>query len=235
MQCIFCTTTKCYLCITDESSQTSSQLLQLEECLKNQLHSLNELVTHVDHKTLYLGGQTKQDDDPNDPLVTDMKMLKSTIPRCYFYCTPSEIRPYGGIESFYHIQEQPEPYQRKSYPNKKEMRHFKPAMIQLVPRKETLDRIQFGHATMKITDDDKESMDEEVPGFCEMDTEFKMFCFTPFALNTRKSNYLRLQFTINLQLNNGELKTEIVTSNRFRVVSRITAKHQSEMYHNVCC
>mmetsp|Transcript_5890 Transcript_5890/g.8245 ORF Transcript_5890/g.8245 Transcript_5890/m.8245 type:complete len:208 (+) Transcript_5890:85-708(+) len=133
--------------------------------------------------------------------------------------------------TYFWIEHEPEPFQRKSYPTskRKENRYFKPSVIRILVRPEFKHSIQQATAMMKFVDDNLNEIALEEPKICEMD-ETKSFCFCPTACNTSKGKQWRLQFTINFLLEDGRQKTEVLLSNKFRIVSRITQKHQVELY-----
>eukprot|EP00027_Filamoeba_sp_ATCC50430_P000231 CAMPEP_0168555266 /NCGR_PEP_ID=MMETSP0413-20121227/8238_1 /TAXON_ID=136452 /ORGANISM="Filamoeba nolandi, Strain NC-AS-23-1" /LENGTH=159 /DNA_ID=CAMNT_0008586095 /DNA_START=754 /DNA_END=1230 /DNA_ORIENTATION=- len=117
----------------------------------------------------------------------------------------------------FQLDSQPEPFQRKSYPNskRKEFRYFKPAAIRVVPLESLQFMIRNGTAIMQIVDDSLQPVEDEPAQVCEIsntngntNNNTKQFHFTPMAMNTSKGQQYRLKFTINVELNDGEQKTE---------------------------
>lgn len=130
---------------------------------------------------------------------------------------------------FFELLTQPEPYQRKSYTNsiRKEYRHFKPQILKITAKDYLQSMIKNGTAILKIVNESKEPV-EEPPLVCDINQETKSFCFNPAVSKTSKGKEYRLQFTINFELDDGEQRTEIIHSNKFRIVSRaMESQHKS--------
>mmetsp|Transcript_2612 Transcript_2612/g.3470 ORF Transcript_2612/g.3470 Transcript_2612/m.3470 type:complete len:220 (-) Transcript_2612:39-698(-) len=142
----------------------------------------------------------------------------------------NSIEPEITNLNFFHLEQQPEAFQRRSYPHtkRKEMRHFKPQVLKLVPRPEIAKSIQYGTAVMTMVDENMLPAPDQLPETAQMNL-YKSFYFSPMAFSSSKGKHYRLFFTVNFVLENGENKTETVLSKKFRVVSRITSKHQAEM------
>eukprot|EP00027_Filamoeba_sp_ATCC50430_P004100 CAMPEP_0168564898 /NCGR_PEP_ID=MMETSP0413-20121227/13508_1 /TAXON_ID=136452 /ORGANISM="Filamoeba nolandi, Strain NC-AS-23-1" /LENGTH=150 /DNA_ID=CAMNT_0008596635 /DNA_START=35 /DNA_END=484 /DNA_ORIENTATION=+ len=116
--------------------------------------------------------------------------------------------------TYFFLEAQPELYQRKSYPHskRKEIRHFKPEVLRLLPNETSKKMIQDGVAVMRIVNEAMEPIEDEQPEIHELEQHTKTFDFHPIAHKTSKGKYYRLQFTINFVLESGEQKTEIITS-----------------------
>ena len=130
-------------------------------------------------------------------------------------------------EPYFYLEYQPYPFQRKTYPNgkRKELRRFKPSVLKIIPNSFIETSIQYGTAVMRIIDDDNEVVNEALFQVCEMNSDKKIFSFHPTATETSHGKNYRLQFNINFVLDSGELKSQVLLSNCFRIVSRITRRH----------
>jgi len=129
----------------------------------------------------------------------------------------------------FQLDSQPEPFQRKSYPNskRKEFRYFKPQIVRILISEALQNLVDSGTAVMQIVNDDLEAAEDEPAQVCEMN-EGKNFCFNPTARNTSKGKQYRLKFTINFELNDGEQKTQVILSDKFRIVSRISDTQKAQ-------
>mmetsp|Transcript_4854 Transcript_4854/g.6780 ORF Transcript_4854/g.6780 Transcript_4854/m.6780 type:complete len:180 (-) Transcript_4854:286-825(-) len=122
---------------------------------------------------------------------------------------------------FFLLQEQPEPFQRKSYlqASRKELRYFKPQVLKIIPLESLESLLKHGTAIMQMVDDTMQPIDGEVPQVCEMQVD-KTFCFNPTATKTSKGRQYRLKFVIHFELLDGNQKTETIHSSKFKVASR---------------